>query len=158
MCVVSMIHDHYEPLIPKPDFWIPWQPAFPDFEPSTPPPPTDLKEIERVRKLLEDFRKAHKAAAEVDKLTKQPDCVDPEKAKLEERVVALEQKIEQLLTQLKAQNTPAPLKLSRLQVLDALRKAGHEVTEKAIFRSEIPIDRSRDADGEEYVELIITEH
>jgi hypothetical protein len=91
MCVMSMVHDHFGPLIPD---VTPWG--------TTPPSitPIDLsglangiataQAIAELRQLIADFRAAVEAAAKVDLLTKQPDCVDPEKAKLEERVARLE--------------------------------------------------------------------
>ncbi len=80
MCVVSMVMDHYEPLIPRvvPTTFTPAI-GFHTFDPHA-----------ELRKLIEDFKEAVAAARKVDALTKQPDCEDPEKAKLEERVTELE--------------------------------------------------------------------
>lgn len=95
MCVVSMVSDHYNPLIP----WV--QPA-PD---QVPPPgafvfPSSVvisqEEVDRIRALIRDFKEAMEAAAKVDRLTGQPDCVDPEKKKLTGRVAALEAQLEAL--------------------------------------------------------------
>jgi hypothetical protein len=47
-----------------------------------------------LRTLIDEFRRALEAAKTVDLLTGQPDCVDPEKAKLEERVARLEAELE----------------------------------------------------------------
>lgn len=80
MCVVSMVYDRFEPLIPYP----PWQP--------TPEP----EQVKLLKELIEQFQKAAEAAKVVDRLTGQPDCLDPDKAKLDERVVALEDRIAQL--------------------------------------------------------------
>lgn len=74
MCVVSMVYDHYQPLIPK----------------TIEVDPIDTAYWEKV---FEDFRKAKEAAETVDKLTGQPDCVDPEKAELLERIADLEQQL-----------------------------------------------------------------
>lgn len=80
MCVVSMVHDHYKPL----------------FERYTPPqtvtfaPTIDLAEL---RRLVEDFKAAVEAAKKVDTLTAQPDCEDPEKVRLQDRVAELEKKL-----------------------------------------------------------------
>jgi hypothetical protein len=80
MCVVSMVYDHYNQQLPY--TW-----------PQTWEVPTELP-VEEIpvdlAKALKDFRKAKEAAEEVDKLTGQKDCVDPEKQKLEERVKELE--------------------------------------------------------------------
>jgi hypothetical protein len=67
MCVVSMVHDYYAPKLED----------------------LSLPKLD-IPKLLEDFRRAQEAAQTVDTLTGQPDCVDPEKAKLEARVAELE--------------------------------------------------------------------
>lgn len=86
MCVVSMVMDHYEPIIPK-------------IEPLQPQPltqfvwPLPSPEIEQLRALIAEFKEALAAAKTVDRLTGQPDCEDPEKAKLEARVWELEQRI-----------------------------------------------------------------
>lgn len=98
MCVYSMVHDHFWPRIPeklpeiKPVTWPTWPPP----EDNQPELTAVWAEIERIKKLIEEFREAGKAAEKVDKLTGQPDCVDPEKAKLQERVAELEKQIKKL--------------------------------------------------------------
>lgn len=103
MCVVSMVMDHFNPIIP--DDWRPQtgrleihaSPAF-----SWPPPqPVDASTVEALRaevanlvKVVADFKSAVEAARKVDALTAQPDCVDPEKAKLEARVAELERRLD----------------------------------------------------------------
>lgn len=82
MCVVSMVQDHYRP-------------QFEPYQPQTQTitliqPPVDLQEL---RRLIEDFKAATEAAKKVDRLTGQPDCEDPEKAKLQERVAELERQL-----------------------------------------------------------------
>lgn len=82
MCVISNVMDYYRPM-------------FPEFVPSTPTtqptftlqPTVDLAEL---RKLIEEFKEATKAARTVDRLTGQADCIDPEKGRLEARVAELE--------------------------------------------------------------------
>lgn len=91
MCVMSMVHDYYQPLIPQ--RWD-WHPLVP-FTPS-PVQPVQPLDPDALRKLLDDYRKATEAAERVDALTGQPDCVDPEKAKLERRVAELEKRLAQL--------------------------------------------------------------
>jgi hypothetical protein len=88
MCVVSMVFDHYQPLIPHwpPAPMQPWQPSplvapLPQFDPVF------------AEKLIEQFKEALEAAKKVDKLTGQPDCADPEKEKLLLRVAALENEL-----------------------------------------------------------------
>lgn len=99
MCVVSMVHDTY---FPKFDPWI--NPVVPLPMPTSPPMdqiqivPTQFDEL---RKLIEDYRKALEAAKVVDRLTGQPDCVDPEKAVLEKRVAELEKKVEEMTKEYK---------------------------------------------------------
>ena len=108
MCVMSMVMDHYQPIIPV---WPPQQP-FPFGPGPVPQPPqqvvpvagafipvtyfvplTSPEELAELRKLIAEFKEAVKAAATVDRLTGQKDCVDPEKAKLEVRVAELERRL-----------------------------------------------------------------
>lgn len=84
MCMVSMIYDHYEPKIPV----IERHPFDQPFVlPATPKEPTSLDEF---RKMLDEFKRDVKAAKETDAKAGEPDCFDPAKAKLEERVRELE--------------------------------------------------------------------
>jgi hypothetical protein len=95
MCVVSMVFDHFEKQFPT------W-PNVPNPMPSPPPPQVDLSGLfsvtrereEELRKLIKEFREAVEAAKKVDVLTKQPDCEDPEKAKLVDRVAELERRLD----------------------------------------------------------------
>lgn len=97
MCVMSMVHDHFlpkiEPFLPKvPIDAQPW-PFAPGFTTTTTGgllPFLTLEEIATVREIIARFREASAAAAKVDVLTSQPDCVDPEKAKLMARIDELE--------------------------------------------------------------------
>lgn len=50
--------------------------------------------IQELRALIAEFKEAVAAARKVDLLTKQPDCEDPEKAKLEERVARIEKALD----------------------------------------------------------------
>jgi hypothetical protein len=94
MCVMSIVHDHYHDQFPG-GIWpqpksgglgsYPWT--------VTPPAMPSAEEIERLSKLIKDFREAQEAAAKLDKLMSKPDCVDPEKAKLQERVAELEKQL-----------------------------------------------------------------
>lgn len=81
MCVYSMVMDHYEPQFP-------WSVTSPhtDWVPGH----VEIAPAADWLKLFEDLKKAAEAAKVVDDLTGQPDCVDPEKQKLEERVAQLE--------------------------------------------------------------------
>jgi hypothetical protein len=89
MCVVSNVSDyywerHFKPLFPQePVDWSKWVPK----------PTVDLEEL---RRLIDEFKEAIKAAKTIDKLTMQPDCVDPEKAKLQARIAELEKKLAQI--------------------------------------------------------------
>ena len=91
MCVVSMVYDHYNPIIP--DRLTPLTPPGPIV---TPPYPTP-EQIRRTQEIIDAFKTARDAAKIVDELTKQPDCEDPEKKKLEERVAKLEKQISEIL-------------------------------------------------------------
>lgn len=98
MCVVSMVMDHYQPIFPQrfPDVW-------PVVDPPTPYVPTTIGtthftwpttvDLAELRKLIDEFKEAVGAAQRIDILTKQPDCEDPEKAKLVDRVAALEERL-----------------------------------------------------------------
>ena len=96
MCVVSMVHDHYRPLIPAiplqplPHWRMPEKPDQEKFVILSP------EEAERLRKLFADFKKAVEAAATVDALTGQPDCVDPEKKQLQDRIHELEAQLQRI--------------------------------------------------------------
>lgn len=85
MCVVSNVSDFYWK---KFDPWLPG--SAPESQQFIIHQTVDLSEL---RKLIDEFKEAMKAAKTVDRLTGQPDCVDPEKAKLQERVAELEKKL-----------------------------------------------------------------
>ena len=84
MCVISMVHDSFEPRIPQPSSFD-WTPFI-----VKPQWVTDLE------KLLLEFKECVEAAKKIDILTKQPDCLDPNKAKLQERVNELEHKLQSI--------------------------------------------------------------
>lgn len=91
MCVVSAIHDGFRPVFPPPNQW-PYVPAAPPAD-----APTDLVEqIEKMRKVIDLYRRALEIAEEADELTDQPDCEDPEKGTLVERVNDLERRLDEL--------------------------------------------------------------
>lgn len=116
MCVVSMVYDHYSPFFafvpnsfpgdphpftgphkksePGPEGFVLWAPEYTsDILQNFPRPqePFDVQSaLDGLSKHIDDFRAALKAARIVDVLTDQPDCEDPEKAKLEVRVKELE--------------------------------------------------------------------
>ncbi len=83
MCVVSMVMDHYKPWVPSI--------TTPGVMPWEVPPHTDSEPKIDLAKLFKDMREAVEAAKKVDELTGQPDCVDPEKQKLEQRIKELEE-------------------------------------------------------------------
>ena len=90
MCVYSAIFDHYTPKFPVPsptpyELAVPWLPVVPDAAAMTP---------EELLKLIEDFKKAAEDAKEQDKKEGNPDCEDPDKARLLERIEILEHRIE----------------------------------------------------------------
>jgi len=103
MCMMSLVIDHFSPYIPNPNM-VP-QTTMPN--PNTivgvpisvpsiniiPEPIVDPKEL---RELIDAFKQAAEAAKVFDRLTGQPDCEDPEKAKLVERVEALEERLDAL--------------------------------------------------------------
>jgi hypothetical protein len=94
MCVISNVMDHYNPLFPAPTPLPVDGPGVHDFDwTKFFQPPIDLVEL---RKLVDEFKEAVAAAKKLDIILKQPDCIDPEKAKLEERVAALEARLAEI--------------------------------------------------------------
>ncbi len=96
MCTVSMVYDHYRD-------------QFPVYPPTIAPdaggtggwikdliskPTVDLALL---RTLINEFKEAVEAAKKLDALMRQPDCTDPEKAKLQERVNKLEKVVNALM-------------------------------------------------------------
>jgi predicted nucleic acid-binding Zn-ribbon protein len=90
-----MVHNSFEDQFPRSE---PFQ------WPSLSTPTIDLDRLER---LVKDFKDAVKAAELLDRLLKQPDCVDPEKAKLQERVVELEARLAAIREATKDQDAQA---------------------------------------------------
>jgi len=82
--MVSAIYDRYRPLIPEVERH-PYDQTF--YVPAIQPSTTSLEEF---RKLIADFRADVVNAKEADAKAGEPDCLDPEKAKLEDRVRELE--------------------------------------------------------------------
>ncbi len=89
MCTYSMVFDHFDGRIPtitqvqapaNPE-WYKYVPLADDFQ----------KSIDELEKSIDNFKKAGAAAEVVDNLTNQPDCLDPEKAKLLDRIRELEE-------------------------------------------------------------------
>ncbi len=103
MCTMSTVHDHFEPQIPNdwnPIPLVPWIPngttSLPTFTLTTLEDPEIVAlraEVARLNKVIADFKAAKEAAEIVDRLTSQPDCVDPKKATLIERVADLEMRL-----------------------------------------------------------------
>lgn len=83
MCVVSGAFDSLRPVMPRAETinWV------------TISPP----EIEELRQLVKEFHAMIAAAKKIDFVLKQPDCVDPEKEKLELRVKELETKLAEVV-------------------------------------------------------------
>lgn len=103
MCVVSAVYDYYHPIfddygkvtpnntgINIPTMPIGITPATSSFI------IISQEEVAAIRSLIKEFREAVVAAKVVDKLTNQPDCEDPEKKKLEDRVAELEARLSML--------------------------------------------------------------
>lgn len=90
MCVVSMVMDHYRPVF------------YPYIPPQTLPfrERPALMDPEFVKERIREFKESLEAAEKVDRLTGQPDCEDPEKAKLKEQVDRLEKVVDRLLAEL----------------------------------------------------------
>ena len=92
MCIVSMVHDQTSPWVPEIE---PYAPPWENPNKMKPAgslrilsqPTVDLAEFQR---LISEFRQMIEAAKFLDQKLNQPDCVDPEKAKLEEKIKQLE--------------------------------------------------------------------
>lgn len=94
MCTVSWVGEQFEPVLPDFEPYQPYQPSRTSPVITTPQitvtglkPDLDLEELKR---LIDRFRELVKVAEKIDAHLGQPDCVDPEKAKLMERVKQLE--------------------------------------------------------------------
>jgi hypothetical protein len=85
MCVISMVMDNFEDRFNRKPYGM---------LPSTQPVVISPPELAELRELIAQFKEAVQAAKTVDRLTGQPDCVDPKKAKLEERVAELERRLD----------------------------------------------------------------
>jgi hypothetical protein len=95
MCFVSIVMDDYTRRFTD---WTPntTQPATTPltWTTTTPVPTVSPEEVKELRKLIAEFREAVKLAKKLDEVTKQPDCEDPAKAQLEDRVAALEKRLD----------------------------------------------------------------
>jgi hypothetical protein len=94
MCVISMVMDHYKDKFPypTPDPLHPWPMPW-----GTGTPIPLSPDVLELRKLINEFKEAIEKAKRLDDLLKQPDCIDPEKAKLLERVSNLERLVNKAL-------------------------------------------------------------
>ena len=93
MCVVSMVSDFYQQQIQRRPL-SEWFPSPPQTQITI--TPSLIAEISELRKLIAEFREAMAAAKRVDDLTGQPDCVDPKKATLVDRVADLEKRLDSI--------------------------------------------------------------
>lgn len=94
MCMVSNVYDQWNPWFPSPS-------TVPVTQPTPIPTPIVIQQglnisPEDLRLLIKSFHKAVEAAKVFDQITGQPDCEDPDKAKLEERVAELEKRLAEL--------------------------------------------------------------
>jgi hypothetical protein len=98
MCVMSAVMDQYSPYIPQPNSWpyMSTAPGYPAASPAASPVLPVPDQIDAMKTFLESFHKATEAAQVFDEQTGQPDCIDPEKAQLLDRVAQLEAKIKKL--------------------------------------------------------------
>jgi hypothetical protein len=88
MCFISMVMTDYGETMKKYQEHVAQHPD--TYQWNVPQPPAEVAEL---RKLVEEFKEAVALAKRLDVIMKQPDCVDPEKAKLEARVAELEAKL-----------------------------------------------------------------
>lgn len=88
MCNVSAVFDQWEPAFPDYRQQVyPWNPA-----PVYPNAPKQYTP-EDLQRLIDAFQKAVDAAKVFDVITGQPDCEDPDKAKLLDRIAELEERL-----------------------------------------------------------------
>lgn len=92
MCIVSNVMDHFGTT--------PW-PGGIDIRGTSStggivfgPPQLSADELNELRAFIKEFRQAVTAAEFLDRIMKKPDCVDPEKAKLVERIAFLEAQLD----------------------------------------------------------------
>lgn len=97
MCVMSMVHDHFQDPFKQFDQFIPKPGGIGSFPYAIPPTP-GAADLENMSKLVREFKEAVAAAEKLDVLLKQRDCVDPEKVQLQGRVKFLEALVERLTT------------------------------------------------------------
>lgn len=109
MCVTSAVMDQWNPYIPQPNKIWPQPQTVPYTQPYNIPPNQQITiwpqpqvaggvDNGTVKELIDSLRQALEAAEKLDELTNQPDCVDPEKAKLMERVAILEARLDEIDT------------------------------------------------------------
>jgi hypothetical protein len=91
MCVYSAVAQQIGPWIPQPPVYP--QPNTPGIAPIQVIPDRSNEEL---RELLDTFKELLDAAAKVDEVTGQPDCADPEKTKVLERLDELEKRLEEV--------------------------------------------------------------
>lgn len=100
MCYISMVMEDFT----KRDEWqlIPNQlPFVPNFIPNPGNQSVIItsltkQDIDKLEKLIAEFKEAVVLANRLDVLVKKPDCIDPEKAKLITRVAELEEQLNKI--------------------------------------------------------------
>jgi hypothetical protein len=90
VCTYSAVIDHYQGQLTP--FWQTYQSTYDAWTNFL-----TAEEIAKLRKLLEDFAEAGAIAKKLDALMAQPDCEDPDKLKLVERVAELEKQLAALV-------------------------------------------------------------
>lgn len=96
MCMMSAVFDQWRPAFPPIDTRphpYPWGPNITS-PPITPQPKRYT--IEELRELLDAFQQSREAAQKFDEIRGEPDCEDPDKAKLLDRVAELERRLAEL--------------------------------------------------------------
>lgn len=89
MCVYSAVFDHFTPQFDKWVKPVPYQPTYPIS-------PITIENEDAIRKLIEEFQQAAEHAKKLDEIMKKPDCEDPDKAKLLERIAKIEEELAKL--------------------------------------------------------------
>jgi hypothetical protein len=84
MCVVSAVHQGYDQVIPQRHHW-----------PLNPVAPKTISE-EDIRRILDAYRESLDLARQVDEIAERPDCEDPVKAELLDRVAEIEARLDEI--------------------------------------------------------------
>lgn len=100
MCMMSAVFDQWRPAFPPAHHPVyPWPTPAPDLVDAQERLVDDAQKrysVDDLGALIDAFQAALDAAKRYDEITGQPDCADPDKAKLLERVADLERRLREV--------------------------------------------------------------